>query len=147
MAPCDLEQLQNYFKRYGWVCKTDGSSQCSSGWMSDNRVFPLKVTLNPTVLLFEVELLKLERIYAGRSGSEFFRFLFDLNSRSTLIKVTLNDDKVVGLSIGALAEGFSFDHLYQILGILGHYADLIVDEVQTKANELERRRSLLKSLV
>ena len=132
MARCNLDQLQSYFAAYGWTCRLVESNACVSGWESSYKHFPLRVTVNDTVLSFNVDLLAVGGSLKGKNLTDLKKYLLLLNHRTQLVRISLNQQKVVVLNLDALTEGFAYEHMHQILGIIGYYSDLLYSKIAKK---------------
>ena len=97
--------------------------------------------------MFEADLpvnnLKLKDRYTG----ELTRLVCDINYRSVMVNLTLDEKRNLSMKTAALSYGFCYDHLHLILGMLGYYGDELFLELNKKIEEIERRRSLIKNLI
>ena len=143
MARCSLEQLQGFFATYGWTCQVTSNNACISGWASEAKNFFLKATVNDTVISFSVDLLYYADLLPAKKLSVLKSYLLRLNDHLTLVKLSTNQSTAVVLSVDVLTEGFCYQQLDQILGVLGYYSDLLYRKIGKKIQKLAYQSHLI----
>jgi hypothetical protein len=130
-----VDDLQRYFHNYGWSVDFDEDRSIKTGWQGKEKSFSLYVTINPTIISFEVDsffCLEPEWMLVP----EILAYLLDLNHQSHFVKLSLAESGRIALSASALVDGFRFENLARTLEIVGYYCDLLYESIMLKLEQL-----------
>lgn len=135
MAKLTAEVVELYIERYGWTFRRGGEGVWYSGWSGDHRSFPLTMKLTDTWLGFKVSpLFSLEIDWD--CWPELSRFLLELNHECKLVKIGINARSEIAISFEFFSEEVTFDDFSDALGIIGHYAEILHEEISSWLNEI-----------
>ncbi|MEZ4742167.1 MAG: YbjN domain-containing protein [Bdellovibrionota bacterium] len=131
---CTPHKLRGYLEAYGWKYDCIGEFSIVTGWQGDSREYPLMVTMNNTVIDFIVNPLIYFEL-EWQEWPEILCFIMELNEDMSLAKLSINDSGAIVLTASALSLNFGYAQLSQYLEILGHYSDVIYQELLVKLQE------------
>lgn len=134
MSSCTTQELRGFLEAYGWQYDSIGEKSLVTGWKGEDREYPLSMTVNETMVNFDVNPL----IYIDiewLKWPELSAFLLELNDEIQLVKIAISDEGSVVLSASALTLGFGYEQLTNYLEIIGYYCDVIFGEIIVKMQE------------
>ncbi|MBP6217929.1 MAG: hypothetical protein KA436_05035 [Oligoflexales bacterium] len=136
LVQCNIQTLQDYFDRYGWVYRHDGQGIFYSGWSTKQKNYGLKITVSDTLFFFEVRLLALSSWKVRNIElTSFWEYLLELNNNLSVVRLGLNEKDTVTLSSESFAEGFSYEQLVLMLGVIAHFSETIQKKLIWKLSE------------
>jgi hypothetical protein len=134
MNQLNADCISHYIQQYGWTFYNESASVWVTGWQSEKRAYPLTIELCDTWIRFVVRpFIKLEIEWL--QWPEVMQFLLSLNDTCRLVRLGIEDDGSVSLSMDALARGFTFEHFSDALGIVGYYAEHLFELIFKKIME------------
>ena len=144
MKRVTLFDIQSYFQRYGWSYERDG--QTYSYTTSSDKIYYVRASVSSTFVSFESSLTSI----AGYNSSytiqrEVSDLLMKLNFESSLVKISANKSGDIFLIVDSLNIGFSYSQFEIIIGIIGHYSDLVADKVSCLLDEIKAKRNHIHS--
>ena len=135
MERISAEKLETYLTEYGWHYHSMSDRRWITGWQSERRSYPLTIVLTDSWARFDVKpLLKVDLDWC--SWPEALRYILELNHDSQLVKLGLDEFGEVSLSIQLFTHSFTYEAFSDAMGVLGHYADLLHDELSQKLAEI-----------
>lgn len=129
--------VEDYLGDYGWAFRRVGEACWLTGWRGDERSFPLTLTLTESWLLLEVRpfvALSEDQTAAG----DLARYLLELNHLSHMIKLSMDPENAIILSVQMFAQDLKYDEFADALGVLGYYAELLYDDIYTRARNAHK---------
>jgi len=121
LLPRDVE---GYFSRYGWVIHPDGDNRWITGWRGDDHSFPMVIEYNETCLsLMVVPLLDVSIDW--QDWPEFLQLMGELNGEAKLVKLGLDNEQRLVLSLQVLNLHLSYEVFADAVSIIGYYAETI----------------------
>ena len=136
MLRCSADTFEHYMSLYGWEFTQEAESQWRSGWKGIHRYFNLDIFMTDTWIMFMVKpFYQLD--FEQAADYETIRYLLELNQKAQMVKLYLDEDGSVVLSLQVYRGGFSYEELATSLGIMGHYADELYGELLLKVQEAE----------
>ncbi len=124
--------LESYIEAYGWAFHKLGEACWLSGWQGEQRSYPLTISMTESWVLLEVRpfvaLPEDERLCA-----QLTKYLLQLNHMSHMVKLAMDDESGIILSIQLFACHLPYEAFADALGVLGYYAELLYDEIYVRA--------------
>ena len=129
MAHVNASVVESFFQRYGWTFHTNTESSWTTGWRGEHRSFPMEITLGENYLTFKVCPLMPIAIDL-LDYPELSLTLLSFNSAMSLAKLGLEEGgSNITLRCDIHLEVLTFEELSHVLGVMGHYADEITEEI------------------
>jgi hypothetical protein len=135
MNRCDGKLLESFLSAYGWSYRREGDGAWRTGFRGEDQSFPLSILLSESWVTFSVQPF-LSIPVDWESWPEISRMLLELNSKSTMVKLSLNPSGQMELSLEAFAINFEYDVFCLAMGLLGFYADSFYDEILTRLDSI-----------
>lgn len=135
MIRCDGELLESYLADYGWSFRREGEGSWRTGFRGEDQCFPLHILLSDSWVTFSVQPF-LSISVDWDSWPEISRLLLELNSTSTMVKLSVDGSGQMELSLDAFSLNFNYDAFCLAMGLLGFYADSFYDEILTRLDSL-----------
>tara|TARA_B100001094_G_C18147003_1_gene781378 strand:- start:29 stop:463 length:435 start_codon:yes stop_codon:yes gene_type:complete len=131
-TPGDVE---DYLAAYGWNFRRHGRGVWISGWSSDERSFPLRVTWSESFIDLMVQpLYKLE--FDWEAYPEVATWLLELGHQYSMIKITIDEIGDLVMSLSLVNHNLDAISFSTSLGIIGHYADRVYGEIADALDQL-----------
>src|SRR4051794_6388849 len=121
MSQLTANGLETMLTEYGWAFEPTGENAWRTGFQGEQRLFPLCIKLTNTCVSFEVRPL-IDLTLDSIRSPVLSRDLLELNSRMQMVKVAVDEGGEVSLSCQVLVNGFDYEMLGRVLGIIGYYA-------------------------
>ena len=122
--------LENFLGRYGWDYVKKNEQRLVTGWQGENRSYPLHIEVNETWISFKVQpFLKLDIDWD--SWPEIAMHLMELNDGTSMVKLSIDSDGRIILNLDIFVDDLSFERFSNVLGVIGHYADSLYDDLLT----------------
>lgn len=67
--------------------------------------------------------------------TSFWEYLLELNNNLSVVRLGLNEKDTVTLSSESFAEGFSYEQLVLMLGVIAHFSETIQKKLIWKLSE------------
>ncbi len=135
MSSLSSEVIEGFLRRYGWTYHADGHSCWVTGWQTEVRAYPLIIVLNDTFVSMTVApLMKLGMDWD--SWPELMRFILELNHDSRMVKVGIDEFGELTLSFYVFASRLTYTEFADALGVIGHYAERIYDEMHRQLDAI-----------
>lgn len=129
------QRVETYLRDYGWAFRRTTDSQWQTGFQGRERHFPLRITAcDSWVSLYAHPFLKLRIDW--EAWPEIARFALELNHACPLVKLVINDQGHIGMTLEILASQFDFEQFSDAVGIMGYYADYLYDEFLTYFDQI-----------
>jgi hypothetical protein len=117
-----ISTLQTFLTQYGWSYVEPVSDRIVTGFQTDQRAYPLSIDWTDSWVKLQVEpLIYLDVCW--EDWPEFLREISELNASCPLIKVGLNSEGQIFLSMELLRAHMSYGLFSDCLGIVGHHAE------------------------
>ena len=117
------ENVRCYLDDLAWSYRVDNNT-IHSGFNGDKKYYPLTIVCQDSIISFECIILK------GQSKLDeipnFYEFIHELNNRTALAKIVVCNDQVV-MRIESFLAGMDLNTFNLNLGVLGYYADMLLD--------------------
>lgn len=129
--------LETYIEAYGWTCHKLGEACWLTGWQGEQRSYPLTISLTESWVLMEV------RPYVplpseGQTCADLTKYLLQLNHMSHMVKLALDENQGIVLSIQLFASHLPYEEFADALGVLGYYAELLYDDIYVRSRSAGR---------
>jgi hypothetical protein len=122
MSQLDADHVSRYIQDYGWSFTSQDESTWITGWQSEKRAYPLIIELCDTWVRFVVRpIIKLDIEWV--QWPDVMRFILELNQSCRLVRLSIEDDGSLSLSLDCLSRDFTYEHFSDALGIIGYYAE------------------------
>lgn len=128
MKQCAPPLLEKYLHDYGWSFNRAGAGVWYSGFRTERRSYPVRLVLDSSFLSLVVQpLVKMELDL--EAFPEVAGYLLELNFQSYMARLGVDEIGDVVLSIDLINGAFGFDEFMTAMGVLGHYADHMYNEI------------------
>ncbi len=129
--------LESYIEAYGWTFHKLGQACWLSGWQGDKRSYPLTISLTESWVLMEVRPYVALPEENGVCG-DLSRYLLQLNHMSHMVKLAIDDNQGIVLSLQLFANHLPYEEFADALGVLGYYAELLYDDIYVRSRSSGR---------
>ncbi len=129
MNRCTSEVLESYLAKYGWRFRSVGEGLWKTSFQTDGRDFPLLIILTDNILSLVVQPF-LDLSIDWERWPEVSRLLLEMNSRSSLVKISIGAAGNMELSIEVLSRPLDYDSFTMILGLLSYYTETYAEELE-----------------
>lgn len=122
------QRLESFLTTYGWSFRRAGDGEWQTGFQGQERTYPMRISATDSWVSFQVHpFMKLQIDW--ESWPEIAPFFLEMNQACPLVKLAMHPDGHMGLTFEILANRFDYETFSDSLGILGHYADQLYDEI------------------
>lgn len=128
MQRTSTETIEHFLDRYGWTYHGTSDRVWITGWQSDERSYPLTVSLSDTWILFQVKpLIKVSLDWDYLP--ELTRHILELNNDCHMVKFSIDEFGEIILSLQLFSSSLTYEDFSDALGIIGHYTDLAYESI------------------
>jgi hypothetical protein len=114
-----IEDIELFFKSYGWECEKVDSTTIVSGFRGTNNLFSFFVKITDDWVFFMLTPF----IRKPEFSVKLHEYLLDLNYEMNLAKVGRDRDGDIFLAVEIATSDLDFDHFSEALDILSFYAN------------------------
>jgi len=135
MIRLNTETLESYLNTYGWEYQLGRAQAFLTGWQGEKRSYPLTIRLTDTWIMLQVApLMKLS--VEWEASPELSRYLLELNHDCQMVKVSIDSDAQIVLSLQLFNIDCSYEQFSDAIGVIGHYAEFLYDEISGRLQDL-----------
>ena len=120
--------LEDFLGRYGWDYIKKSDNCLVTGWQGEHRSYPLRIEVSDTWVSFKVQPF-LNLTIDWDSWPEIAMYLLEMNDGTSMAKVSLDDEGRIVMSLEVFSQDLSFERFSDVLGVLGHYAEILYDDL------------------
>ena len=128
-------EVERFLGEYGWEFRRHGRGIWLSGWSSEQRSFPLRVTWEDSFVEFMVQpLYKID--FDWEAYPEITAWLLEVGHRYKLIKIAIDEAGDLVMSMSLINHKLDYTAFSTSLGVIGYYADKVYEEISEAFDQL-----------
>jgi hypothetical protein len=135
------EKVEQYLETYGWSFHAESDLKWVTGWQGEQRSYPLTISLTETWILLQVKPL-LRADVEWENWGEVLRHMLELNNDCHMVRLSLDEYGDIILSMQLFSTLMPYDEFSDALGVLGHYAEILYEDLAARLSELGHHSSI-----
>lgn len=136
MAKLSRRNVELYLQKYGWSFHDgDDENTWIAGWQGETHAFPLVIELCDTWLSMTVSPL-MNLGVDWNSWPEISRILLEMNNDCKLVKLGIDENGEISLSLQFFTEEVPYEEFSDGLGVIGYYTEQIYEELSHLLSEV-----------
>lgn len=135
MTKITANVLESFLREYGWSFRSLGDNQWITGWQGKEKSFLLRIIASNSFVSLNVG-----SIFSFKVDWEYWpelaAYLLTLNNDSKMVKLGIDENDEISLSMDILVKNLKYENFSHSLGILGYYADYFYDKILNQLHAL-----------